>query len=182
MIIQRQFRIRDASRDRQPEIHSNLMSEDFQRIMDQTNKDCRYQIFIFDKLPTPATFACWKIRLKIVVCICSQFLTEGMLWIKEAEMVESADDFNSSRSIRGIRGPNFDVLDAKIASALNRIIQNTRFKKKVSLEEMKDQKEDRFFRGRQIAQLIYDYFRVIGANIFVENYADFLTVVLRNKW
>ena len=42
--------------------------------------------------------------------------------------------------------PNFEVLDARIASALNRIIQNNRFKKKVSLEEMKAQQEDRFFR------------------------------------
>ena len=69
---------------------------------------------------------------------------------------------------------------AKIASALNRIIPNTRFKKKVSLEEMKAQKEDCFFRGRQIAYLIYDYFRVTGANDSVENYADLFTVVLRN--
>ena len=30
--------------------------------------------------------------------------------------------------------PNFEVLDAKIASALNRIIHNTQFKRKVSLE------------------------------------------------
>ena len=50
--------------------------------------------------------------------------------------------------------PNFEVLDARIASALNRIIQNTRFKKKVSLEEMKAHKEDRFLRGRQIAYLM----------------------------
>ena len=28
----------------------------------------------FDKLPTPATFACWKIRFKTEVCTCSQFL------------------------------------------------------------------------------------------------------------
>ena len=27
----------------------------------------------FDKFPTPATFACWKIRLKTEVCTCSQF-------------------------------------------------------------------------------------------------------------
>ena len=76
--------------------------------------------------------------------------------------------------------PNFEVLDAKIASALNRIIQNTRFNRKVSLEEMKAQKEDRFLRGRQIAYLIYEYFRVTGANDSVENYADLFTVVLRN--
>ena len=67
-----------------------------------------------------------------------------MLWIKEVEMVESVDDLKSSCSVRGIRTPDFEVLDAKIASALNRIIHNTRFKRKVSLEEQKAQKEDRF--------------------------------------
>ena len=41
--------------------------------------------------------------------------------------------------------PNFEVLDAKIASALNRIIHNTQFKRKVSQEEQKAQKEDRLF-------------------------------------
>ena len=134
----------------------------------------------FDKFPTPATFAWWKIRFKTVVCTCSQFPTEAMLWIKEVEMVESVDDLKSSCSVRGTQGPDFDVLDAKIASALNRIIHNTRFKRKVSLEEIQAQREDRFFRGRQIAYLIYDCFRVIGANDFVENDADPFTVVLRN--
>ena len=134
----------------------------------------------FDKFPTPATFACWKIRFKTEVCTCSQFPTEAMQWIKEVEMVESVDDLKSSCSVRGIRMPNFEVLDAKIASALNRIIHNTRFKKKVSLEEQKAQKEDRFLRGRQIAFLIYEYFWVTGANDSVENYADLFTVVLRN--
>ena len=43
----------------------------------------------FDKFPTPATFACWKIRFKTEVCTCSQFPTEAMLWIKEVEMVDS---------------------------------------------------------------------------------------------
>ena len=47
--------------------------------------------------------------------------------------------------------PNFEVLDAKIASALNRIIRGTQFTRKVSLEEQKAPKEDRFLRGRQIA-------------------------------
>ena len=65
--------------------------------------------------------------------------------------------------------PDFEVLDAKIASALNKIIQSTHFKKKVSLEEMNAHKEDRFFRGRQIAYLIYEFFRVIGANDSFDN-------------
>ena len=33
-----------------------------------------------------------------------------------------------------------------------------------SLEEQKALKEDRFLRGRQIAFMIYDYFRVTGAH------------------
>ena len=41
----------------------------------------------FDKFPTPATFACWKIRFKTEVCTCSQFPKEAMQWIKEVEMV-----------------------------------------------------------------------------------------------
>ena len=32
----------------------------------------------FDKFPTPATFACWKIRFKTEVCTCSRFPTEAM--------------------------------------------------------------------------------------------------------
>ena len=88
------------------------------------------------------------------------------------EMVESVDDPKSSRSIKGTHGPDFELLDARIASALNRIIHNTRFKKKVSLEEIKAHKEDRFLRGRQIAYLIYEYLWVTGTNDSVENYAD----------
>ena len=76
--------------------------------------------------------------------------------------------------------PDFEVLDAKIASALNRMFHNSHFKRRVSLEEQKAQKEDRFLRGRQIAYLIYEYFRVTGANDPVENYADLFTVALRN--
>ena len=76
--------------------------------------------------------------------------------------------------------PNFEVLDARIASALNRIIQNSHFKRRVSLEEQKAQKQDRFFRGRQIAFLIYEYFRVIGIHDSVENYADQFIISLRN--
>ena len=134
----------------------------------------------FDKFSTSATFACWKIRLKTEVRTCSQFPTEAMLWIKEVEMVESVDDLKASRSIEGIHGPDFELLDARIASALNRIIQNTRFKKKVSLEEQKAQKQDRFLRGRQIAYLIYEYFRVTGANDTALDYADLFTISLRN--
>ena len=110
----------------------------------------------FDKFPTPATFACWKIRFKTEVCSCSQFPTEAMQWIKEVELVDSVDDLKSSSSFRCISMPDFEVLDARIASALNRIIHNSHFRRRISLEEQKAQKQDRFLRGRQIAYLIYE--------------------------
>ena len=61
-------------------------------------------------------------------------------------VVDSVDDLKSSCSVTGIQMPKFEVLDAKIASALNRIIQKTQFKRRISLEEQKAQKQDRFLR------------------------------------
>ena len=72
------------------------------------------------------------------------------------------------------------MLDAKIVSALNKIIQNSQFKKTVSLEEQKAQKEDWFLRGRQIPFMIYDYFRVTGAHDAVLDYADLVSVALHD--
>ena len=71
-----------------------------------------------------------------------------MQWIKEVEMVDSVDDLKSSSSILGISMPNFEVLDARNASALNKIIHNSHFKRRISLEEKKAQKQDSFLRGR----------------------------------
>ena len=72
------------------------------------------------------------------------------------------------------------MLDAEIASALIKIIQNSFFKKKVSLQEQKAQKEDQFLRGRQIAFTIYDYFRVTGTHDTVLDDADLFSITLRN--
>ena len=118
--------------------------------------------FHFDKFPTPATFAWWKIKFKTEVCTCSQFPTEAMQWIKEVELVDSVDELRSSSSTRGISMPNFEVFDARIASALKKIIHNSHFKKKISLEEQKAKKQDRIRRGRLIAYLVHDHFRVTG--------------------
>ena len=46
------------------------------------------------------------------------------------ELVHSVDELRSSSSIRGLSMPNFDVLDARIASALNKIIHKSSFQKK----------------------------------------------------
>ena len=45
--------------------------------------------------------------------------------------------------------PNFEMLDAKIASVLNKIIQNSQFKKKISLEEQKAQRRIDFYEEKR---------------------------------
>ena len=97
-----------------------------------------------------------------------------MQWMKEVELVDSVDDLQSSSSIRGISMPNFEVLDARIASARNKIIP---LQKENQSGETKGPEAGR---GRQIAYLIYQYFRVTGAHDSVENYADLFIIVLRN--
>ena len=77
-----------------------------------------------------------------------------MWWIKEVEKAETVDDLGTSQSIGGHIFPNFEMLDAKIASALKKIISNSHFKKRVNLEEHKAQLPDRLLHERQIAYMI----------------------------
>ena len=98
----------------------------------------------FDRIP---------LSFKTEVCFWSNFPTDALLWIKEAEM----------RSIGGQRFPNFEMLEAEIPSALKKIIRNPYFKKRANLEEQKAQVQSRLFRAWQIAYMIYEYFRVTGA-------------------
>ena len=76
-------------------------------------------------------------------------------------MVDSVDELKSSRSVAGKNCTNLELLDARIACALNKIIQKSHFKKKVSLEKQKAQKEDRFLRGRQI---VLDDLRLLSSH------------------
>ena len=46
---------------------------------------------------------------------------------------------------------------------LRKIIFNTSFRRRVSVEEQRAQKHNRFLRGRQIAYMIYDRFQATGA-------------------
>ena len=69
------------------------------------------------------------------------------------------------------------MLDAKIASALKKTITNSYFKRRVNLEEQA-QVQDRFLSGRQIAYMIYEYFRVTGAHEAVLDYTDLFSISL----
>ena len=93
----------------------------------------------FDKFLNAQSFLVWKRLFKTQVTTCYDFPLGAMLWIKEVEM--SLDELQSSRSVCGQEFPNFEMLDAKIASSLNKIIQDSQFKTKVSFEEEKATKK-----------------------------------------
>ena len=85
----------------------------------------------FEKFPSPSTFLCWKTNFKTEVCSVSSHPAEAMPRIKEVEIATSVDDLKTSRLITGRIYPNFETLDARIATALKKIIQNSNFKRKV---------------------------------------------------
>ena len=66
-----------------------------------------------------------------------RFSLEGNVVVKEVEKIDALEDLTSSPSIKGEDFPDYKMLDARIASGLNKIFQNPFFKKKISLEEQK---------------------------------------------
>ena len=80
--------------------------------------------------------------------------------------------------------PDFEVLDAKITSALNKIIHNSQFKRRVSLEEQKAQKrpkKKRPFPSWKTDRLP-DLRVLLGhcSQCPSVDYADLFSIVLRN--
>ena len=101
--------------------------------------------------------------LKTEVCSCSGCLTVAMLWIKEVEVAKSVDDVMTSQSIEVHAFLDFEMLGAKIASAVKRIITNQYFRRRFNVQKREAQAQDRFLRGRQIPHMIYENFRASGA-------------------
>ena len=83
-----------------------------------------------EKFPDPDDFQCWRVSFKTEVCLSTPTPELTMSWINEVEMAGSKDDRMTSQSIEGDSFPDFEMLDARIASALRKIISTTSFTKK----------------------------------------------------
>ena len=78
----------------------------FLRIPWLDSEDSKHRNCNSTKFPSPQSFLCWKIRFeKSSDHLFSDFPSEAMLWIKEVEMVDSLEEFESSRSITGKNFP-----------------------------------------------------------------------------
>ena len=94
----------------------------------------------FGKFPDPDDFQCWRVSFKTEVCVSASTSELTMPWTHEVDMSAHTDDLMTSQSITGESFPDFEMLDARIASALRKIISSTSFRKRVSVEEQRVQK------------------------------------------
>ena len=69
------------------------------------------------------------------MCVNTSTTQLTMSWINEVVMARSIYNLVTSQSIEGESFPDFGMLDARIASALRKIISITSFRKRVSVEE-----------------------------------------------
>ena len=68
-----------------------------------------------------------------------------------------------------------------MASALKRCYdKQTHFRKKISAEEQRAQKDNRFLRGRQSAYFIYEYFRPAGSYDEIQGFSGLFSINLEN--
>ena len=96
------------------------------------------------KFPDSMEFQSWKVNFKTEVLSKTAYPHLTMHWNK-------VDDLMTSRSVAGRTGfPDFDMQDAMIAFALNRLRgKHIHFSRRASVEEQRVQKNDGFLRGRQ---------------------------------
>ena len=127
------------------------------------------------KFPDSMEFQSWKVNFRTVVCLRTADPQITMFWIKE-EIAESIDELMTARWITGklFFFFDYDMLDAMIASALKKLFNTqSKFRKRVFVEELRNMTDS--LRGRQIAYMVYEYFRATGACETVQGLADLVS-------
>ena len=95
--------------------------------------------------PDSLKFQSWRVNFKSETCANSVLPQITMHWIKQVEIAKSIDELMTSQSITGRRDfTDFEMLGAKIASALKEIISSVHFRWRVSVDVQRAQQYDRF--------------------------------------
>ena len=121
----------------------------------------------------------WKMNFESEVCPISSLPTEGMKWIAEIVSAWNMDELKSATSILGRMTPDFKVLDSKIARVLNQLL-TADFNRRVYMEEQKAQHHNRFLKGRRVAYMINDNFKISGTGEALLDLNDLRRVLLNN--
>ena len=103
------------------------------------------------KMPDGTEFQSWTVNFRTEVYSKAKNPRRALEWIKEIEAAKSLDDFIIPKSITGQDFPDYQELNLMMASALKRCSDNqTHLRKKISVEEQRGQKDNRYIRGRQM--------------------------------
>ena len=114
----------------------------------------------FEAWPHSRNFRISRMNFRNEVSSCASRPIEAMAWINENESAKSVADLKKLFYItRAKLQVNFEVLDSRMASGLNEII-NGDCKRRVFMQEEAAQKEKRFLTGRQVPWMISEYFKV----------------------
>ena len=101
-----------------------------------------------------------SISRPMCVCVSTPILELTMSWIKNSRRSFDVASFG------GKSFPDFEVLDARIASALSRIISTSKY--------------NRFLRGRPIAYMKNDHIQATGACDAARGLSDLFSICLQN--
>ena len=108
-------------------------------------------------------------------CSSSSCPTEAVVRINEIDSARNMNELKSSISSLRLIIPDFEILDSHIANALKKGL-TADFKRGVYMEEMKTQQDTRFLKGRQIAYMTFDYFKISGTGEALLHFNDPLRV------
>ena len=133
------------------------------------------------KFPDHGELQSWIMNFRTEVCSKAKNPTRALQWIKEIKAAESMDDLITPKSITGKDFHDYEELDLMMASAMKRCYdKQTYFLKTISVEEQRAQKDNRFLRGRQIAYLIFEYFRLSGSHDEIQGFSGLLSIKLEH--
>ena len=110
--------------------------------------------------------------MKWVIANASMYPTRAFDWYKEIDRAISIEDLEDSGE--------FETLDMKIADAFARAISGE-FARQISILETElMEKHGKFLKGRQIAWLLNNFFRMSEVEGSILEFEDILNVELRN--
>ena len=136
-------------------------------------------LIVYPRFPISELQISWKVNFKNEICTRTVNPQISMLWIKEVEKAKSVGDLMTSQSITRQRDfPDYDMLDAMVASALKKLLTHVHFRRRVSVEKQRAQKDERFLRRRQIACMIYNHFLATGACDAAQGLSDLFNIGL----
>ena len=115
------------------------------------------------KSPDHTEFQSWIVNFRTEVCSKAKNIPHAPCsGSRKSKQPNRWMTSTLQKSITGKDFPDCEELDLMMASALKRCCdKQTHFRKKISVEEQRAQKDNRFLRGRQIACLISDFFDLL---------------------